>query len=544
MPLAKPKKTVAKKPAPKAKASKSAPAKAPATLKPKIRIQHVAGLAPSLPANKEMVVDLKKSLPTISASAKADQPLSLKPLPATGKAFYSDEEDDSLEAAAAPSRPGADQDEGDLDDDLALPDYIPDKSNPPVLDYASLDTKERQPANAGLGKLYNRSGRDDLLKQTTIEAAGPGVYKKLAITFVFLVAVISLAVFYFAAVKTEILVSLKSEQVKDKLSVVVVDGPAQPGLSGPVVSGLVREISVEQSKVFTVTGTEVIGTDVYGKITLISTNNKSQPLVANTRLLSASGKLYRLKNSVNVPSGGQIEAEVYADNPVKENVVGAEKFTIPGLWAGLQDKIYGQTKVGDINYGQLTKNTITQSQLDQAIASLQQDVMDKAKADVDNTYSDFNKRLVNFVASSTTSTVDSRVGEEKDRFTVSVKAKIDVVAFKDSDFKSLAEKAVIAALPSDKKLVALDTGSLAYELAKFDPTAKRAEVEMSMAAEVAPAQQDNIIDKNKIINLKEDQLKLYLANQPLIKDFSLQFSPSFIRKTPGLVDRITVQVVK
>ncbi|MEI6378754.1 MAG: hypothetical protein WCO55_03775 [Candidatus Falkowbacteria bacterium] len=545
MPLAKSKKMAAKKPATKTKTAKHAPVKSLVGIKPKIRIQRVAGLAPNLPTNKEMVVDLKKSMPVAPPLGSRTPTVLAKPAPTADKSFYSDEEDDSLEPSLnLPASKSQQEEDGDLDDDLSLPEYVSGKDKQAAPDYASLDNKERKPKDGGLDRMYSQSGKDSLREQPSLDNASVGVYKKLAITFVFLVAVIGLAVFYFAAVKTNILISLKNEQIKDRLTVTVVDGASQPGLNEPTVSGLVKEIAVEQSKVYTISGTEVIGTEVFGKVTLISTNNKSQPLVANTRLLSASGKLYRLKNSVNIPAGGQIEAEVFADNPIQENVVGAEKFTIPGLWAGLQDKIYAMSKEGDIHFGQQTKNTITQEQLDQSVANLKQEVADKAQADVDNTYSDFNKRLVTIVASSTTSTIDSKVGEEKDRFTVTVKATVQVVAFKDADFKALAEKAITAALPTDKKLVALDNSSLDYQLVKFDAAAKRAEIEMSMGAEVTLVQQDNIIDKKKIINLKEDQLKLYLASQPLIKDFQLQFSPSFIRKTPGLVDRITVQIIK
>jgi hypothetical protein len=53
--------------------------------------------------------------------------------------------------------------------------------------------------------------------------------------------------------------------------------------------------------------------------------------------------LFRLKQPVDVPANGQVTDEIYTDNTSQDMSIGQTSFTIPGLWSGLQDKIYAQS---------------------------------------------------------------------------------------------------------------------------------------------------------------------------------------------------------
>ena len=67
-------------------------------------------------------------------------------------------------------------------------------------------------------------------------------------------------------------------------------------------------------------------------------------MVATTRLLTSEGVLFRLKDRVNVPAGGEIEVEVYADQSGIASEIGPSQFTIPGLRTDLQKLIYAVSK--------------------------------------------------------------------------------------------------------------------------------------------------------------------------------------------------------
>ncbi len=402
-------------------------------------------------------------------------------------------------------------------------------------------------------KLDKSSARKELPEQTELEggsevdehkARSVRIYKRIAVGFSVLVFIILLVVLYFALVKATISIALNEQVINDQVVIAVYDRPQDFSLPAKSVRGLVKTVAVEQSKLYQVSGHDVIGEEVVGQITLYNKYNKSQPLVASTRLLSASGKLYRLKNSVTVPAGGQVVADVYADQAKPEMAVGAELFTIPGLWEGLQDKIYGQSLEGAIKYQQKLRRIIAQDDIDKALADLKQVLKDKVKADFDNTYNDYDYKFYNLDELNLKFAVSGKVGEERDQLPVSMSGTVEVIAFNSDQAQDLAKLSSAAKLPAGQDLLDLDTSNLKYELTKFDPNMVMAEVNMTYDVKARANNKNEIVDKNKIIGLSEDQLKQYLSNIKDIRTYNIEFYPAFIKQVPRLTDRIEVKVVE
>lgn len=402
-------------------------------------------------------------------------------------------------------------------------------------------------------KLDKSSARKELPGQTELDAGSEvdehkarsvRIYKRIAVGFSVLVFIILLVVLYFALVKATISIALNEQVINDQVVIAVYDRPQDFSLPAKSVRGLVKTVAVEQSKLYQVSGHDVIGEEVVGQITLYNKYNKSQPLVASTRLLSASGKLYRLKNSVTVPAGGQVVADIYADQAKPEMAVGAELFTIPGLWEGLQDKIYGQSLEGAIKYQQKLRRIIAQDDIDKALADLKQVLKDKVKADFDNTYNDYDYKFYNLDELNLKFAVSGKVGEEKDQLPVSMSGTVEVIAFNSDQAQDLAKLSSAAKLPAGQDLLNLDTSNLKYELTKFDPNMVMAEVNMTYDVKARANNKNEIVDKNKIIGLSEDQLKQYLSNIKDIRTYNIEFYPAFIKQVPRLTDRIEVKVVE
>lgn len=402
-------------------------------------------------------------------------------------------------------------------------------------------------------KLDKSSARKELPEQAELEggsevdehkARSVRIYKRIAVGFSVLVFIILLVVLYFALVKATISIALNEQVINDQVVIAVYDRPQDFSLPAKSVRGLVKTVAVEQSKLYQVSGHDVIGEEVVGQITLYNKYNKSQPLVASTRLLSASGKLYRLKNSVTVPAGGQVVADIYADQAKPEMAVGAELFTIPGLWEGLQDKIYGQSLEGAIKYQQKLRRIIAQDDIDKALADLKQVLKDKVKADFDNTYNDYDYKFYNLDELNLKFAVSGKVGEEKDQLPVSMSGTVEVIAFNSDQAQDLAKLSSAAKLPAGQDLLDLDTSNLKYELTKFDPNMVMAEVNMTYDVKARANNKNEIVDKNKIIGLSEDQLKQYLSNIKDIRTYNIEFYPAFIKQVPRLTDRIEVKVVE
>lgn len=366
------------------------------------------------------------------------------------------------------------------------------------------------------------------------------IYRRIAYIFSFATVVLLAVIFYFTFVKVTISISPNQEHLSGSLIVDVYDkdSSVQPS-SENSIEGIVKEIEIEQTGEYSASGTEVIGKEVIGKVNLINNYDRSQQLVASTRLLSPDNKQFRLKNTITVPAGGQIEAEVYADEPSQEAAVAPTTFKIPGLWAGLQEKIYAESKEPMI-YAEKVKKHIQQSDIDEGVFDLKQKLLEKAKNEISGNYKDYDQVLYNIDESSTGETVSGKAGDEQEFFTITVKTKVVVAAFKDEKIYLLAQKKLAAIMPDDKKLVKFEKSGIKYALNGFDAKGGTASVNASFTGDVSLKDGNNIIDKKKIVDLNRSQLEAYLNNIKEIGAYEIKFYPSFINKVPNLVDRINI----
>ncbi|MCK4554185.1 hypothetical protein KAU19_04445, partial [Candidatus Parcubacteria bacterium] len=199
-------------------------------------------------------------------------------------------------------------------------------------------------------------------EETAGKSRSLGLYRKIALSFIVLTVILLAVIAYFSFVKVTITLIPSQERVSSNLILDVFDQDKRSAVSEGEILGAVKQVEVEQIKTYPATDIEVISEEVIGKVILINNYSKNQPLVATTRLLSPDNKLFRIKKTVNVPAGGQLEVEVYADEPGQDMIIGPAHFTIPGLWAGLQDEIYGESKE-PMKYSRQVKKYIKQDDI-------------------------------------------------------------------------------------------------------------------------------------------------------------------------------------
>lgn len=371
------------------------------------------------------------------------------------------------------------------------------------------------------------------------------LYRKIAFSFIFLTLALLAVLFYFSFVKATIIIVPAKERIASSLAINVYDknkeGENAPTGKG-VILGVVEEAPLEETKTYEASGGEIIGEEAIGKATIINNYNKNQPLVATTRLLSPDGKLFRIKETVNAPAGDSVEVEIYADKPSADMAIGPSKFTIPGLWAGLQDKIYAESKE-PVQYQKKTKKHITQDDIDSATADLKKVLLAKAENSLNDKYKDFNKIIYKIDDNSISVDVDGKVNEEKDNFSITVKANVVVVAFLDEPIKEMARKNLTSILASDRELKEFNN-NIAYNLDNYDVRQGTAVINVNFEGTISLKDGNSVIDREKIAGLTKEQLKDYLDNIKGISGYEIKFSPSFISKVPTLVDRIEVKIKK
>lgn len=391
---------------------------------------------------------------------------------------------------------------------------------------------------------------DEYVEEGEIVKKSVGLYRSLVWKFVGLTAVLILIVWYFSFSKLVINIIPNGETLNDSLLVKI--GPervlgesASSTVSDSseidfrdVIDGEVREMEVSEEKVFSASGEESVGEEVYGKVTLINNSAKSQALVATTRLLSPDNKLFRIKTAVTIPAYGEIEAEIYADKPSSDLAIAPTTFTIPGLWLGLQDKIFAKSTT-EFVYRQKIKKYVKASDIDNATKEMNDILLNKVKVSQSE---DINTGVIYEALSPVSIESSAKIGDSVDEFTIKAKEKIAVISYSKKQAAELAKNKLSLLVPDDKELVGYDEKNIAYISDGYNSKTGVASIKVNFNGTMILKSNTEIIDKKQIVNLNRDQLENYLKTFPEIKTFELKFYPSFITRAPRLPERISVVI--
>jgi len=308
------------------------------------------------------------------------------------------------------------------------------------------------------------------------------------------------------------------------------------------LSGEVQFFIITAEKVYESSGEEVLGQEVTGRVTLHNEYSRAQPLVVNTRLLSPDNKLYRLKESVNIPAGETVTVEVYADQVSRDMAIGPSRFTIPGLWLGLQDRIYA-TSEKPFEYKHQIKSYVRQADIDQAMIDIKNTLVKKAEMTVAALSG--NKQNIAYLLDDKELkiNINAKLGEEKAEFIVSAENELVVALFPKEEAENLIKAKLSFLLTDDKRVTGFDSNNIIYRLESYDRGAKSASVNAAFRANMTLRTDADIIDRRQLVGLNKEQIAEYLRSFPEIDSYRLDFFPAFIKKAPSIPDRIKVEVV-
>jgi len=364
-------------------------------------------------------------------------------------------------------------------------------------------------------------------------------YKKLVLGFVIIAVVLVGIILYFSASKAVIKITPKVTSIQtDFVADVVTDG----GNIDKALQGVLFEKEVEGALEGEGTGTKVLSGGTIGTVTLINKRTEPQTLVKTTRLLSPDGILLRLSDKVVIPANGQIEANIYADDPNAFQELAPTKFTIPGLWEGLQSSIYGESKAAIKSSGESVK-VVKVVDIARTKDKLTEELYNKA-------IQDFNGQLPG--KNYTTIVVAKKVLDEKvsveaetvtDKFVVNLKLDVVLVALNQDEIIKMAGERLKSVVPQNQELLNLNVNNFSYKVQNFDETKKTVNVKVHVEGDSVIASNHEIFNKEKLSGLSPKGLELYLSNFDEIEKVEVELSPFWVKNIPKLQDHIIITII-
>lgn len=368
-------------------------------------------------------------------------------------------------------------------------------------------------------------------------------YQNIAILFVLTSLILTGGIFYFNLAKAVVVITPSAEKSNIEFIVDIKEFPFEPkDLGKNEIDGKIFELVKEGSKTFSSTGTKRVESDSVGKVTIINNYSKDQTLIATTRLLSPDGVLLRTKNDIVVPAGQKLSVEVYPDRPEEFTELEPTTFVIPGLWQGLQDKIYGES-YQKLAKGGFAVKIVSLNDLDSAMENLKGELYQQALKEVDDQLSITEKLHTKVVKLEVIeSNTEAEAGQEIEEFDYNLKLKIVVVVFDEKKLLNLVGRRIKQELPPNKQLFALDASSLSYNLEKYDLEEKVANLKVEALALSTLTKESELFSKEDLIDMSEQEVKDYFAQFGEIKSIEIKFIPSWLKKMPGSAERIEIEI--
>ncbi len=369
-------------------------------------------------------------------------------------------------------------------------------------------------------------------------------YRRLAWQFFALVVVVALGVMYFFSSKLTITITPKGESLNDTLFLKVSAATSSEDslLADPraTVAGEVKELQMSVEENYPASGEEFGGEAVSGRVRIINNYNKSQALVATTRLLSPDNKLYRIKEAVNVPAGGEVEVEIYADKPGPDMAIAPTTFTIPGLWIGLQDKIYAKNDAAFV-FERESRRYVKASDLQLASQEIKAKLLAEAAKSPDL---GGGSNWLFMALEPVTVELSAKIDDVKDEFQAKASGTVIAVSFSRDEAAKLAGTKLKLLVPDNKELIGFNPDEIIYVFDGYNEKDGTATIKATFSGLMILKNDSDIIDRKHLVNLKKDQIADYLDEFPEISGYELRFSPAFVSKAPNLVDRIKVEISK
>lgn len=364
-------------------------------------------------------------------------------------------------------------------------------------------------------------------------------YKKLIFGFVVVTIALLSIVLFFSAGRAVIKITPKAATVETDI---IIDVATDGGGAQNYLQGILFETEAQGKGEGEATGTELLSGGTIGKVILINKRAESQTLVKTTRLLSQNNVLLRLVDRVIIPANGQIEASVYADAPNSFIELQPTTFKIPGLWEGLQDKVYAESKAVIKSTGQSVK-IINASDIAGAKEALTEKLYSQAIDEFKTQLPNANYVLLVVSKKILEESATAAVGDKQDKFEVAMKIDAIMVGLNQDKIVELAATRLKEALSAGRELADMDFKNFAYIVQNFDDKKKTVNVKIKVKGLTVVKADNPIFARDKLSDLSPKGVEMYLANFDEVEAVEVALSPFWVKKVPNSKESIEIIVV-
>jgi hypothetical protein len=397
------------------------------------------------------------------------------------------------------------------------------------------------------------------------------MYRKVAYGFIAITLIVIFSVLWLSSVRADVVVRVKKEPVHVETSVTVAKQASTGQLPGRVLTASYTKTQEFATRDLLSTSTAMVVTPTPapsstvpvragGTVRIINKYSKSQTLVEKTRLLTADGKLYRLRRRVSVPPGGEATVEVYADQLGSSFAIGPTKFTIPGLWPDLQSLIFAQSDMAFsavpvsgadavVTATPLTSTSsgtgpiVTAEMIMSAQEGVRKTILEQAKKDLLAEANDPKWNDAVYVTRDIEKPRASLVpGQRGERLAISLSVEVTAVLYAKEDMQVLVRSRLKERVPEGREFLPVQDHLLNYTLASASSKTEVAEVRVQADGQYRLTAGSPTLQRALITGRGIEEAKTILKSMDGVEEVEITLHPGWMGKLPSLIDHIDLKV--
>ncbi len=359
---------------------------------------------------------------------------------------------------------------------------------------------------------------------------------------------------YFFLLRVDIDIWPETEAVTYRGVIEVRTDSLSYDIEAGVITGEIFTVTKEESRTFFSSGKDIEGRKAEGVLRVYN-NYSAQPqiLVAETRFVSADGKLFRSTERISIPGRtqegsriipGEAEVAIIAAEPGEEyNIEKNSKFSIPGLHG---TPMYTSIHAENINpiiggfIGESPK--ITERDIETAREILLSSAIEKAQKEMAGSASGFILNPDNMEVTVLKEFVRPEAGERYDSFDYLLEVEVKTLAFKESEIESFLEEILLSRLEKGESINSMFSGmkiwreSLEFNYESDIRKMSDGSILLTMEASALayPAIREELA-KNEFAGMAISNVKMILEDYDKIERVEIHSRPSWLRNitAPG-----------
>jgi len=376
------------------------------------------------------------------------------------------------------------------------------------------------------------------IRNQSINTQGAGQpMKRIIFSFGAAVTAVVLLVLYYSLARATIILEVVPDNMVMETNLEVKQYNEESEITGTIM-----ETEITQSKVFPASPSGELEDKASGKVSLISSHSTAQTLIATTRLLSESGVLFRLRETVTVPANGKLDnVPVVADQAGEASAIAPTRFTIPGLRPQLQKVIYAESTEPMRRLPKAGSTQITPIDLDQARKSLTDILIPQALAKLREQLPEGRRNLsVVYKNEVTKAESDVPAGSKNSQFNYTVTVKVTAVFYDPAQLKEYALSKLQADMNSGRKILTLKPESLAVSIDNVAPDLTSSVLKVKFLGQVVITEPDKIFPRADLLGRTPEEVKNYFSGVPGVKNAEVKLAPFWVKSVPTMENHITL----